>query len=83
VEGRSNRRYTSEEDVVKAVEEAGLDPFEKKLLSITELTKRLGKKKFTELVDKYVYKPAGKPTLVEETDKRPVINLARIDFMEE
>lgn len=83
VEGRSTRKYTSEEDVIKAVEGAGLDPFEKKLLSITELTKRIGKARFIELVDKYVYKPAGKPTLVEESDKRPVLNLAKLDFMEE
>ncbi len=83
VEGRSTRKYTSEEDVIKAVEGAGLDPFEKKLLSITELTKRIGKARFIELVDKYVYKPAGKPTLVIESDKRPVLNLAKLDFMEE
>lgn len=83
VEGRSTRKYTSEEDVIKAVEGAGLDPFEKKLLSITELTKRIGKARFIELIDKYVYKPAGKPTLVEESDKRPVLNLAKLDFMEE
>ncbi len=83
VEGRSTRKYTSEEDVIKVVEGAGLDPFEKKLLSITELTKRIGKARFIELVDKYVYKPAGKPTLVEESDKRPVLNLAKLDFMEE
>lgn len=83
VEGRSNRKYSSEEDVIKAVEGAGLDPFEKKLLSIGELTKRIGKAKFIELVDKYVTKPAGKPTLVEEGDKRPALNLAKLDFMEE
>jgi len=83
VEGRSTRKYTSEEDVIKVVEGAGLDPFEKKLLSITELTKRIGKARFIELVYKYVYKPAGKPTLVIESDKRPVLNLAKLDFMEE
>lgn len=83
VEGRSTRKYTSEEDVIKVVEGAGLDPFEKKLLSITELTKRIGKARFIELVDKYVYKPAGKPTLVIDSDKRLVLNLAKLDFMEE
>lgn len=83
VEGRSNRKYTSEDDVIRVVEEAGLDPFEKKLLSIAELTKRLGKAKFIELVDKYVYKPSGKPTLVEDNDARSELNLAKNDFMEE
>lgn len=83
VEGRSNRKYTSEDDVIRVVEEAGLDPFEKKLLSIAELTKRLGKAKFIELIDKYVYKPSGKPTLVEDNDARSELNLAKNDFMEE
>ncbi len=80
VEGRSNRKYTSEEDVAKVVKDAGIDPYEHKLLSITELTKRLGKAKFVELVSKYVYKPQGKPTLVDITDKRPELNLAAMDF---
>lgn len=84
VEGRSNRKYTDENEVIKTLQDNGLDPFdEPKLLSITELTKRIGKAKFIELVDKYVYKPTGKPTLVEESDKRPVLNLAKLDFMED
>ncbi len=84
VEGRSNRKYTDENEVIKTLQDNGLDPFdEPKLLSITELTKRIGKAKFIELVDKYVYKPTGKPTLVEESDKRPALNLAKLDFMEE
>ena len=84
VEGRSNRKYTDENEVIKTLQDNGLDPFdEPKLLSITELTKLIGKSKFIELVDKYVYKPTGKPTLVEESDKRPALNLAKLDFMEE
>ena len=84
VEGRSNRKYTDENEVIKTLQDNGLDPFdEPKLLSITELTKRIGKAKFIELVDKYVYKPTGKPTLVEESDKRPALNLAKLDFMED
>ena len=84
VEGRSNRKYTDENEVIRVLQENNLNPFdEPKLLSITELVKRIGKSKFVELVDKYVYKPTGKPTLVEESDKRPVLNLAKLDFMEE
>lgn len=84
VEGRSNRKYTDESAVIQTLKENNLDPYdEPKLLSITELTKRIGKARFVELVDKYVYKPAGKPTLVEESDKRPALNLAKLDFTED
>ncbi len=81
VEGRSNRKYTSDSDVIKAVTEAGHNPFEKKLLSITEMQKRLGKALFNDLLGNLIVKPAGKPTLVLESDKRPEINTAKKDFM--
>ena len=81
VEGRSNRKYTSEEAVAQAVTDA--DPYEKKLLGITAMTALLGKKKFEELLGGMVYKPSGKPTLVSKSDKRPVLkNTAQTDFKE-
>lgn len=80
VEGRSIRKYVDENAVVATVSEAGLDPFEKKLLSITELQKRIGKAKFAELVEKYVIKPQGKPTLVPRSDKREEMSSAKADF---
>ncbi len=83
VEGRSNRRYTSEDAVSKAVEAAGFDPYEKKLLGITAMQKLLGKSHFEELLAAYIEKPQGKPTLVPESDKRPAMNTAKNDFMEE
>lgn len=83
VEGRSNRKLTDEDEVIKILEANGVDPYERKLISISEITKRIGKAKFIELIDKYVYKPAGKPTLVEDSDKRPALNLAKLEFMEE
>ena len=83
VEGRSNRKYTSEEDVAQAVTDAGYDPYEKKLLGITAMTALLGKKKFAELLGGMVYKPPGKPTLVPKSDKRPAMkNTAQTDFKE-
>lgn len=83
VEGRSNRKYTSEADVAQAVTDAGYDPYEKKLLGITAMTALLGKKKFEELLGGMVYKPSGKPTLVSKSDKRPVLkNTAQTDFKE-
>ena len=76
VEGRSNRRYTDEQAVARAVTEAGKDPYEKKLLSITAMTTLLGRKRFGELLGKYVEKPRGKATLVPESDKRPAMDYA-------
>ena len=83
VEGRSNRKYTSEAAVAATVEGAGLDPYERKVLGVTAMQKLLGKTRFEELLAPYIEKPQGKPTLVPESDKRPAMNTAKNDFMEE
>ena len=83
VEGRSNHRYTDEAAVTQVVTNAGFDPYERKLLGITAMQKLLGKSRFEELLSAYIEKPQGKPTLVPESDKRPVMNNAKTDFMEE
>lgn len=83
VEGRSNRRYTDETAVAKAVSDAGYDPYEKKLLGITAMQKQLGRKKFEQLLSGLVVKPQGKPVLAPQDDKRPEFNTAQYDFMEE
>lgn len=83
VEGRSIRKYTNETAVAEAVIQAGFDPYEKKLLGITTMQKLLGKSRFNELLSAYIRKPQGKPTLVPDSDKRPAMNTAKQDFMEE
>lgn len=83
VEGRSNRKYTSEAAVAAAVEGAGFNPYEKKLLGITAMQKLLGKSRFEELLAPYIEKPQGRPTLVRSSDKRPEWNTAKNEFMEE
>ena len=83
VEGRSNRKYTSEAAVAATVEGAGFDPYERKVLGVTAMQKMLGKARFEELLAPYIEKPQGKPTLVPESDKRPAMNTAKNDFMEE
>ena len=80
VEGRSNRKYTDERLVAAAVIAAGHDPYEQKLLSITEMQKTLGKAKFDEILGRFITKPQGKPTLVPMSDKRPAMNTAASDF---
>ena len=81
-EGRSVRRFRDERKVAEIVSAAGYDPYEKKLLGITAMTKQLGKKRFDELLKDYVVKPQGKPVLVPENDKRPAFNAAELDFKE-
>lgn len=83
VEGRSNRKYTNDAIVAAAVESAGFDPYERKVLGITAMQKMLGKSRFEELLASYIEKPQGKPTLVPESDKRLAMNTAKNDFMEE
>lgn len=83
VEGRSNRKYTDESAVAEAVTAAGFNPYEQKLLGITAMTSVLGKKQFENILGSLTYKPQGKPTLVPESDKRPVMNTANQDFKDE
>ena len=84
VEGRSNRKYKDENEVAEAAIINGFDPYVKKVATITELQKRMGKAKFEELIASkgLVIKPAGSPTLVTIEDKRPelVLNSAQEDF---
>lgn len=69
------------EEVADAVIKAGYDPYEKKLLGITAMTSLLGKATFNEVLSNLVYKPQGKPTLVLESGKRPVMQIH--DFINE
>ena len=84
VEGRTNRKYADEQKVAKVLISAGYnDIFKKTLLGISEMERKLGTKKFSQLLDGLVVKPEGKPTLVPENDKRPAIsmnNTAMADF---
>lgn len=83
VAGRSIRKYTSETDVVKAAEAAGYrDIWDRKLITLTAMEKLMGKSAFNEILGDLVTKPAGKPTLVPASDKRPALDLvsAATDF---
>ena len=81
VAGRTVRKYTSEAEVIKAATEAGYtDIYKTTLLGVGDLEKRLGRKKFSEVLGKYVVKPQGAPTLVPETDPRKPIENAEGAF---
>ena len=75
VEGRSVRRYKDEDAVAREAESAGYtDIFDKKLISLTQMERLMGKKAFTDILDGLIEKPPGKPTLVPISDKRPAIH---------
>lgn len=88
VEGRSVRKYADDLAVAEKLQAAGFPEaalYERKLLGLTAMEKLVGKKKLTETLGDLIVKPAGKPVLVQESDKRDAINTteaAKADFSE-
>ena len=88
VEGRSNRIYTDQEEVVKAVHKLGFNKeqiYTQKLIGLTDMEKLLTKHVFKETLGDYIIKPPGKPTLAPSFDKRPELqsaDSAKLDFAE-
>src|SRR5690606_38627340 len=83
VEGRSTRKITDDAELAKRLEAEGYEPFKQVLKTLTELEKTVGRKKFAEIAADLIEKPPGRPTLVPESDKRPEINSAVLDFKKE
>ena len=84
VEGRTRRKYTDEDAVAETAKAAGYtDIFKQSLITITEMEKLMGKKKFRDLLGTLVEKPAGKLTLVSETDKREAVDPIHAEFQVE
>lgn len=84
VEGRSIRKYSDEDAVIKAAKDAGYtDIFKTSLITLTEMEKLMGKKEFKDILGGLIIKPLGKPALVPVSDKRPAItgNDAKSDFL--
>jgi hypothetical protein len=74
VEGRSVRKYTSDEEVAEAAKAAGYnDIYKHSLIGIGEMEKLMGKEQFARILGHLVYKPQGKITLAPDTDKRESI----------
>ena len=82
VEGRSARRYTSEEDVARAAAAGYTDIYKKSLLGVSEMERLMGKERFSAILGKLVYKPQGKLTLVPDSDRREAVSFdtAKDDF---
>ena len=76
VVGRSKRVFTDTKAVVEtAVANGYTDLYKQQLITLTEFEKMMGKKKFAELLGKYVTKPPGKLSLVPESDPRESVVL--------
>lgn len=76
VEGRGSRAFTDTDAAVDTLIKNGIDEsvlYERRVLTLAQMEKAVGKKAFGELVGDLVVKNPGKPTLVEESDKRPKI----------
>ena len=81
IEGKmGNRKWTDELQVLGVLEGAGYsreDVTETKLLSPAGMDKALGKKKAAELLDSYIDRAPGAPTIAKESDKgKPYDRLA-------
>lgn len=78
VEGKlGNRKWTDELKTLEALMKAGYDQkdvTETKLLSPAGMDKAIGKKKVVELLDSFIDRSPGAPTIVPETDKRPPLD---------
>jgi hypothetical protein len=76
VEGRSNRVYSDKLSVMKALKQSDYTGFMKEpsLIGVGAMEKLLGAKGFRTYVEPYIIKPAGKPALVGEDDKRPALD---------
>lgn len=78
VEGKlGNRKWTADFQVLEALKAAGFsqeDVTETKLLSPAAMDKAIGKKKVTELLQQFIDRAPGAPTLAPASDKRPAYN---------
>ena len=85
VEGRANRAWDDQDAALKDIIAAGYEEavlYDRKAKSLSELEKMIGKKRFAEIAGGHIVRPAGKPTLVVESDKRQPYNPAAADFRE-
>ena len=84
VQARTRRKYTDEIAVAKTAKEQGYtDIFKQSLITITEMERLMGKKKFGDVLGSLVEKPQGKLTLVSETDKRQAVDPVQSEFQVE
>lgn len=83
VEGRSSRGWDDMDTAFADLQQHGVAEallWERKPVTVAGLEKAIGKKTFAEVAAGHVTVSPGKPTLVPESDKRPVFNAAAQAF---
>lgn len=83
VAGRGAREWDNQLLAFADIQKAGIDEallYERKPLTAPALETLLGKKQFAEVASDHVIKKEGSPTVVKETDPRPVWSSAGVDF---
>ena len=76
VAGRGSRSFTDVDKAFAILKKDGIDEcllYKREPLTLAQIEKELGKKRFTELVGKLVVKAPGKPTLAPAFDPRPAV----------
>ena len=76
VNGKGSRSFKNTDDAIKVLKENGIAEellYERKYLTLAQMEKVIGKKDFNNLVGDLIVMNAGKPTLVETSDKREAI----------
>jgi hypothetical protein len=76
VNGKGSRSFKNTDDAIKVLKENGIAEellYERKYLTLAQIEKVIGKKDFNNLVGDLIVMNAGKPTLVEASDKREAI----------
>ena len=76
VEGRSARTFTDVQAVAKtAIDNGYTNIYKQQLISLTEIEKLMGRRRFAELLGRFIVKPPGKLSLVPESDPRPAVDI--------
>lgn len=82
VAGRSTRKFTDQDKAFAALIAAGIEEavlYERKPLPLTKVESLLDRAEYETLLQPYITKEPGKPTLVPESDKRPPMRSSAAD----
>lgn len=77
--GRRSWDTSRTEEIAKVLKENGIDPYQLKLIGITEPIKKLGEK----VLQEYLIAGEGKIEVVESSDKRPALNVSGMKVLTE
>ena len=83
VAGKSDRKWDDADAAFEDIKKAGYEEamlYDRKPKTLAQLEKLIGKAEFAKVAGKHVVKPMGKPTLVEQSDKREPYSPAAADF---